>query len=343
MAESGQMEVPTLDMDAAADEIAGSVEPQTVADSPGKTATGDSNDGAPAPVASEPTAPDAKTPASTALGGGQPAPDANIGLAEPPDSLRGEIKEMWAKLDPQVKEEFVKRENDFRNGMRQLQEQTRQPVELAEGFTKLVEPYAEAMEQYNVNPINHISNLLQAHAVLMFGRPEQKLDIINGLCRDAGIDLRGLATGQQPFVDQSVQSLQHELAQLRSTVSSVTGQLSQAEVQKMEQQIWEFGNDEVAHPDFWQVAPVMVSLFQSNPRLSLEEAYKQALVADPVARQKVVEREVAARAKADAERAKKSQRARGVKVTSGAEGRPASFSNDLDDTLKSALEDIKSR
>lgn len=340
MAEQESAELVT---DAVVDDIALSVDPDT-AGSPG-----DSDGGTPnADLAGdrEPTAPVATPPASTALGGGQPAPAANVGPVEAPDTLRAEIKEMWPTLDPKVKDEFIKREQDFRRGM----DQVRIPAALGQSFTKLVEPYSEAMQQYGVNPYDHINNLMQAHAVLMFGRNEQKLDIINGLCQDAGINLRALVQGSpQPFVDPSTQALQHELAQLRGQVSSVTGRISQEDAKALERDIWSMGEDTANYPFFWDAAPTMVELFRENPRLSLKDAYDRAVVANPVVRQRLIDAEANKKMeqarKAGADKARNARRAVGVRVRSSTDSGPAVANGemDLDAALRDSLNEIRSR
>lgn len=329
-----------LNIDSAADEVAEGLFPDAelqAGDGEGGT------DGAAPPLAAQPTAPGAVRPPSSAIGGGQPAP-IDLPGAPAPDTLRGEIKEMWPTLPPQVRDEFIKREQDFRNGLGQLKEQYGHSQAISEGFGKLLEPFAQAMEEYGVNPFAHVDNLLRSHAVLMFGRPEQKLDIIQGICRDAGIDLRGLAQGRPSAIDPTVQGLQHELAQTRGALNKIMGRMTSEDASRLEQHIWDFGNDEASHPDFWTVAPDMVQLFRANPRLSLEEAYKQALVANPQTRQKLVEREAHARLEAERNKAVASRKTRGVKVQSGTDRRPAMpDGDDLDKTLRDTLAEIQSR
>lgn len=331
-----------LDLDSASDEIAEGLFPE--ADIQAGDDAGGSDGAAPPLADGKPTAPGVVSPPpSSAVGGGQPAP-IDLPGSPAPDTLRGEIKEMWPTLPQPVREEFIKREQDFRNGVAQLREQYGQTQAISEGFGKLLEPYAQAMEEYGVNPFAHVDNLLRSHAVLMFGRPEQKMDIIQGICRDAGISLQGLGQGQPGYIDPTVQGLQHELAQTRGALNKIMGRMTSEDASRLEQHIWEFGNDEQSHPDFWTVAPDMVQLFRANPRLTLEEAYKQALVANPQTRQKLVEREAQKRLEADRNRAAASRKTRGVRVQSGTDKRPAAADgDDLDKTLRDALADIQSR
>jgi len=320
--------------DAVIDDIAESILPEDDAPALPEGAAPPADAGAVDQGASPPSpasAPPAPAPASPAEG-----------ALVAPDTLTGQLKTMWPTLPPVVQQEFIKRENDFRKGMDEI----RDPAAIGQGMSKMIEPYAAVMQEYGVNPFEHIGNLMQHHAILMFGRPQQKLDILMGLARDCGIDPRqfGGYVAQRGAADPQVHALRQENAQIRAAVSSLMGKQTQEQEGKLESAIWNFANDEKTHPDFWTVAPMMVQIFQKEPGLTLDEAYEKAYWLTPVTRQKGIERETAAKIKAEAERARTSRRTTSARVRSSSDARPATpVGDDITATLTETLASIHSR
>jgi len=316
----------------------------------------DPEDGKPAepkePTAS-PTSTDRQVAAQPkALGDGQPAPEpGNLdpSKAPPPDTLTGEIKEMWNKgmIDPKVKGEILKREGDFKKGMDQLRPQ----AELGDGYLKVIGPYLNVMKQYNVSPVQHTEDLLKYHAILMFGDQNQKAEIFLGLANDAGIDLRRLAQGQVAALPGDLET-RKELARLQGTLSSVTSRFAAQDAKVMEEQIIQMAGNAEDFPHFWTVAPAMIEELKNNPRLSIEAAYRSALAANPTLFNTVVDSKAQKRAQAELaaarERAEKARKAKGVNLESTSNVRPASHKTkagdlDLDAMLSDAVADINSR
>lgn len=297
----------------------------------------------------QPAAPAA--PASTAVGGGQPAPapgnlDPNATPA--PDTLKGEIKELWNKglISPEVKAEIIRREQDFRNGMDQM----RGPAELGQGYAKVIEPYAQVYQRYGVNPVEHTENLLKYHAVLMFGTPQQKAEILIGLARDSGMDLRALAQGQLQGLPESL--LVRQIAEMRGQLQNMGSRFNAQDAAAMEKEIMNLANDVENYPHFWELAPAMIQELNANPRLSIEAAYRSSLAANPALFETVATakaQKIAAKAQAEAqERARKAAKARGVNLSSSSGVRPASGKQsggefDLDAAIKESLDEINSR
>jgi uncharacterized protein with GYD domain len=341
----GTMEDGTS-MNDAVDEIASSALPHEDIGTPeGETeAKGD------APAAKGPTAPSGE-PTKGALGDGQPAP-APGDLTPPaeyptaPDSLTGDLKEMWANLDPKVQAEFVKREEDFRN----FYEQVKQPVELGQGYAKMLEPYLGVMRQYGVNPVEHTENLLKYHAILMFGNPQQKAEILSGLATDAGLDLRALAAGAIQSLPQNV--TERQLAEMRAQLQNVGSKVSQQDSAKLEGEIVQMAENTKDYPHFWELAPAMIQELNANPRLPIDQAYRLALSANKALFDSVMNSRAAEKAAKEARdaqaRAEAARKARGVKLQSSSPVRPASAASknarfDIGDAVEDAFREMQSR
>lgn len=339
----GTMEGGT-DLSEAVDDIASSALPADVeVDAPGE-----GTDGETPGKGNAAAAPGASTPG--AVGDGQAAPPPGDltppGANEAPDSLSGEIKQMWATLPPQVQAEFQKRENDFRN----FYEQSKPSMEIASGYAKMLEPYLGVMKQYGVNPVQHTEDLLKYHAILMFGSPQQKAEILSGLATDAGINLQALARGAIQSLPQN--QIERQMAEMRAHLNGVAGRFTQQDMAQMEQQIAQMGDDAEAYPHFWDLAPAMIQELKANPRLPIDQAYRMALAANQTLFNSVMESRAQKKAAADAqaarEKAEKARKARGIQLGSSSPVRPASQGQargmqDIGAAVDDAFSEMRSR
>jgi hypothetical protein len=132
----------------------------------------------PAAVPAAETAPPAEgTPAPAA-----PATDA------PPATWRKEASAAWAGLPSEVKQEILKRESDIFKGL----ESYKADANFAKGVKHVLAPYDQIMQQSGINPLQHISGLLQAHHIMATGTPQSKLAFFQKLAQDYRIDLSTL-------------------------------------------------------------------------------------------------------------------------------------------------------
>jgi hypothetical protein len=199
-----------------------------------------------------------------------------------------------------------------------------------------------------VNPVSHVENLTKYHAILMTGNPQQKAEILVGLARDSGIDIRALAQGQ--LARDPVDLYQREIAALRTQLTGVSSRLTAQDSAALEQEVMRFGDDSANNPYFWELAPAIADLYRINPNMPLALAYKTALAANPGIydrvlddrmKQKENKRNVEAQ-----ERAAAARKARGTRLQSSSNSRPASGSDgdfDLTDILTKELAAINSR
>jgi hypothetical protein len=261
----------------------------------------------------------------------------------PPDTWRKEAKEAWATVSPVVKAELAKREQDIAKYVAE----TKEPVAVGRRFEEIVRPHAELYRTTGVNPYEHVNALITAHKTLLYGTPQQKVEMVRNMAQQAGITLDGTtASTSEAAKDQYIAQMEARMAKLEGGVTNVTQTLTQARVSELEQSILAFGNDP-ANPYFNEVADQIPHLIQTGAAKTLKDAYDLAVMANPQTRQKAIDAEVRQRteaeAKANEEKLAAAKKATATKVRSTSRARTEQSTGDIDDTLKSALASIHAR
>ena len=110
-----------------------------------------------------------------------------------PSSWKKDYEESWGKLDPTLQDYIAQRESDFAKGVSTYKAQWDQ----AQPILSSIEKFAPVLQQNGVDPAQWINSLGTAHQTLVFGNPDQKLQMFAQLANDYGVDLNGLLGGQQ--------------------------------------------------------------------------------------------------------------------------------------------------
>jgi hypothetical protein len=334
---------PGMDIDAAVADIAESLQVASAEDENSENLEDNSNEESSQSAASSLASPPpeikaAETPPTAPID--DPADKA-------PDTWTKEAKEKWATVSPELKAEIRKREADIARHVGE----TKEAVNVAKSFEKVIAPYLPVLAQHNINPWDHTANLLKAHATMVMGTPEQKVATFRQLAVDAGIDVASLAqegttAANNPLV-QHIQALQTRINQLEQGVTGVTSSVQAARAAELEASVLAFAQDEEAHPFFYEVVDDIQSLIATRAATTLDKAYELAIMANPITRQKMVDREVEKRLEANAaqnrEQVAKAKKAATGTVRANGRGRAAPAIGTLDDTLKEALANIHSR
>lgn len=338
-----------LDMDAAVADIATAMgvkpEGQDPADNAGDPADGKT---APSPAEAEGGAAPASADTSATTETLAPVDPA----AAPPDTWTKEAKELWKDVPEPLKAEIRRRESDIARHVSEantIVEQAQGKVQVADALEKMLQPYGNILQRFNINPWQHISHLLESHATLVFGTPEQKVSMIRNLASNIGLDLANLPAPGEARVNPlegQVRALQQEVARLNGGVTSVTSEIQSARAAELEQGILAFMQDP-AHPFFTEVANDIPTLFQTGAARTLQEAYDLAVLKNPVTRVKQIQMDskvlAEKAAKAAADKAAAARKATGANVASRRAGRVAPPGETIDDTLKHTLAEINAR
>lgn len=211
-----------------------------------------------------------------------------------PSSWKKDYEEHWGKLDPQLQDYIQQREADYAKGVSTYKNQWEQAAPILETLNQ----FQPLLRQYGVAPQQWITQLGNAHAQLVTGTPEQKMQIFQQLANDYGVNL-GAVTGQTGY-DPQFSSLAQELNQIKNQWGQFQQQQELMEQTQLRSEIDSFKSDK---PYFEEVREVMAGLLQSGMADDLQSAYEKAIRLNDDVFQKV-----------SAEHAQKSEAAQREKV-----------------------------
>ncbi len=121
----------------------------------------------------------------------------------PPSSWKKDHWESWNKIaaeNPQLADYLNQREGEFAKGVSTYKQEYENVKPLAEAM----QPFMPALQQNGINPAQWITNLGNAHTQLVYGSPQQKLQMFAQLARDYQVPLQALydQQAQQQFLMQ---------------------------------------------------------------------------------------------------------------------------------------------
>lgn len=259
-----------------------------------------------------------------------------------PKSWKSGLAEKYNQLDPDIKAEIHRREENFFNGF----EQMRPAVEFGVAMDEAFRPFAGVLQEQQATPQSAVNYLLSVYSVLTKGTPEQRLLGIKHLMSEAKVSLESL-TGQpdpeQAYVDPAVAELRNELTGVKSELQ----QRKAAEVEAARANAAKEYDAFVAkNPLATQLMEDMLPLLRAGH--TLETAFEKAKWANPTVRAQL-QKEQADLAKAEEEKRNKEKALRARQASRTAvrdnsrSGGPTAPLGDIDDTMKEVMSSINSR
>lgn len=252
----------------------------------------------------------------------------------PPNTWKKEAASEWGKLPPLIQQEVARREADFHKGI----EQYREAAQFAQSIGQAIQPHLETMQKLGVSPQQAITELLNADAKLRYSAPEQKVQYLAQLAQAYGIDIGQLSEHKAAPVDATVQALQTQVQQLQSYLQQqqMMGQRQQEEA--LHSDIARFASDP-SHSHFEAVREHMAALLQAGLASSLEDAYAQAVYANPNTRALVAQQQIQREREEAAKAAKAAREAASVNVRSRASVVPVepAAGQTMDETIRTTL------
>lgn len=313
-------------MDATMDSLS---ETETTAPAAAPTGTGDSI--SPAAGAS-PAAPSASPPA-----GSPPEPTSDF-----PKAWRKELSAKWSALDPEVRQEVIKRESDVLKGITGYKE----AAEYSQRFHETVKPFMNTIQQFaGGDPLVAVKALMHADHTMRYSNPQDKAVYFQNLARQYGVDL-SLVGGQpsQP-VDPLVQALINDVTQVKGYLTQTQLRQQQEQQASITKEVDTFADD-TAHPYFNELTEDITKLVQAG--YPLKDAYERAVWSNPVTRQKELNRTQEESVKATAEKARKETEAAAKASSTNVRGRdskrtPTEPLGSIEDTMHQTLAEIRAR
>lgn len=310
-----------------------------------KTEVAGTTGAAPAKAEGQPPT-EQKTEATTA-----PAAPTESEVEPVPRSWRPAVREKWAKLDPEVRQEVIRRENEM---LRAFGE-SGQARAIAKNFQETVAPYMARIQSTGLDPMKAIQQLLIADNKLTTSAPQQKAAYMAQLIKEYGIDIQALDSALageaiDPVAQRVEQLLGQRLAPIQQLLQNQQYMLEQqrmAAQQEAAQTVEAMEANPSKYPHFDVVREDMADLIEMSARrgnmLSLEDAYARAVGMNPTLAAKqqaaLAQQGAVAQAQAQAAQAQKAREA-SVSVRGAPAGVPLgalSENASLRDTIEAAL------
>lgn len=335
---------PSLDslIDATVEKAAGELD-LTAGDPPASDGSPPGKAGAAAPA-------EEKAPLAAPKEGGEPEGKASESaeadrFAAPPRSWKPELKDSYAALPPQIREQIHLREQQMAEGVSQI----KQAADYGRQLKEVLAPYQPLLDAQGIK--DHglaVRYLMNAHYQLSSGDEAARAAAFAKLAASYKIDLAKAAQAapdEKGYTDPALRQALDRVDRLEQHLTAEqSARLSQIRAEKTAE-VEAFAADP-KHSLFDEVADHIALLLQ-KPGMTLETAYEQAVWANPSTRAKQIEAERKTAEAAALERAKKeaaaAAKARGTRVR-GADGRDTPDpAGSLDETLKETLSEIRSR
>lgn len=252
-----------------------------------------------------------------------------------PQSWKKEMHEAFSSLPPNVQEYIEQREQQMRDGL----EKDRTDANLGRTMRDVLTPHLALIKEQGINEVDAVRYMLNAHNRLSRARGEEKSQLAKEFLQAYGITM----DGKQPEVDPVISQLRQELNGIKSHLTASQERTLQEQRSRVMKDVESFASE---HPYFDDVADDIVPFI--NAGLDLKDAYEKAVWANPVTRQKEIERtqkeaeeKVKLKAKQEAEAAKKAKsvnvRGRDTQKT------PTGPKGTMEDTMRETFREIQAR
>ena len=234
-----------------------------------------------------------------------PAPEGDTSLKDSspkfsvdkaPQSWRGPQKAKWASLDPEVRQEVIRREREITKTL----SDTAQVRQFAQQFSQTIQPFQARLQSSGANPIQAVQKLLESDYVLSSAPKAQRAQFMAKLITDYGIDILELDAALagkapvDPVQSQVDQLLQQRLAPFQQYIARQE-QAQQLAIQQENNRIShtvESMSTDPKYPHFDTVRQDMADIVELSAKkgvyLSLEQAYTRAIAMNPEINQQVV-------------------------------------------------------
>ncbi|HKZ01169.1 MAG TPA: hypothetical protein VJ180_02960, partial [Pyrinomonadaceae bacterium] len=195
----------------------------------------------------------------------------------PPSSWKKDHWESWDKIaaeNPKLAEYLNQREGEFAKGVSTY----KQEYEAVKPLADAIQPLLPTLQQYGINPAQWIQTMGQAHHSLVFGTPQQKLQMFAKLAQDYKVPLQALydPAVQQQFLMQQTLQPQAPQPDVRSVVQEqLTEVFAKHDLEQFQAAKDPSGNP--LYPHYEKVRNTMAQLLEAGVAEDLKSAYDKAI------------------------------------------------------------------
>jgi hypothetical protein len=206
-----------------------------------------------------------------------------------PGTWTKEALQEWAAIPLRAQQEILKREDDMMKGIAQY----KSAADLAQRYESVVEPYKPILQAEGVDPVELFNSFAGNHYLLTRGTPAQKIELAANMLTHYGVDLPALL---DHFGDKALETHDPEITSLRAELNTLKSQINQQATASTQQlrakadaEIETFSTNP-ANIYFNELVDDIAKLLSTGVAETLPEAYEKAVYANPVTRQKEIDR-----------------------------------------------------
>lgn len=198
---------------------------------------------------------------------------------EAPLSWSAEMKAKFGTLPPDVREFIAKRESESHKAISQFGQQ----VKAFEPIRSSLERHADIIRANGVSPDQAIENMFSVAKAL----ETDARGAIKAIAEMHGVDLRSFADEPEPQAKApEVTALEQKLAKIEGFLTAQQRQQIEQDQSAAASEITRFADGK---PYFEEVRPLMGKLMASGAAESLQDAYDQAIWANPTIRERILQ------------------------------------------------------
>jgi len=209
-----------------------------------------------------------------------------LSVEKPPSSWTPAAREKWPNLDPDIRQEIIRREEASMNGVRQMQERF-QPLQ---NMANALSPIVQEAQQLGADPIGYIGSLAQSERVLRTADMPAKFNELLRIADQYGMPLREIINekvGQEVLKIPQAQQMQIP-PQMQQELNEIRRWREETERSQIEQGLTYFSQDKEF---FGDVRMVMADLIEKGLAPDVPSAYDQACWMVPEVRQVMLQRQ----------------------------------------------------
>lgn len=271
-------------------------------------------------------------------------PVVDSALEKPPSSWKKETQGKWAAIDPEVRAEVLRREQDFHKGL----EGYKGWAKIGQDLDAEIRPYDAMIRAAGATPQAIIKDVFNTIYQLKTGNAEQKAAVALNILNEYGVDLdavqlaaQKVAEGQ-PAIDPQVAHLQQQLTATNQRIEEQEKAALRQEFAGIVQEADAFKNAK-GHEHYESVKLDMAAFIESGVCSTLQEAYDKAIWANPEVRAKLEAERQKADRKLAADKAAAAKKAASTNVVPRGTLPGAPKVGTMDDTLRAKLREINAR
>ncbi len=307
------------------------------------------------PLATTPADPPSDKPLEGSVKEAAPA-EKTPAVDKAPQSWRPAQKEKWGKLDPDVRQEVIRRERE----VERVLSDSAQARQLASSMNEAVAPYMARIQALGVSPVQAAQQLFRADHILSTATPAKRAEFMAKMISDYAVDIVELdrvLSGQQTQADPVQSAVERLLKERLAPLENFLGEQSRSAKQLKDQAAAKVTSDIEAmavdpkFPHFAEVREDMADLIEIQAKrgvyLPLDQAYNRAIAMNPQLNQLATsqakseaDKAAALKANARAQRALSASRS----VGGAPNGSPSAVvGNDRRATIEAALNSVEGR